>query len=676
MRVLPDGRSAAVVTGFGAWTYDLETGSEVGAFAKAGGPYVEIGSTIGAGGAPESATVALVERRSVYPSYAYALSIHEVPGGSAPTLRVSAPLPADPFVLLVDRDGAIVVVGYGLDGPWEGPARYEVRDARTAAVLSVIDVEKGGRVAVLAEGDGARVLVIGDSEGVELFDLEDPSAPAARGRVATRLGFNHYGFVDPWNALAPSRIDPVVFAASPGEHAIVAIDVRDASIAGRSPCAGLPPLSIVIAEDGGRRVGVALASRTEFDEVYALGGRREVHLHDLTEPSAASLTARITRNEPGHVEGFVGLGPDHAVAVEPAYDAYALVSLREGRVVQVTGPPHLLGAADTLERGAWLRSAGRFVLAVGQHRWQEWVLVAGRLEPVTGGGSLLVPAYVAGDVHRSGRVALVGYENRAWFLEVHDPAGRTGRVAIEATKFDSVALSPDGRRAIVTRFSLEPGEGAVTCVDLADPEQPFVAWIGVPGVATARIDPAGETIFATLGYEAGAFTARRFDARTGAPIGGESAPIAKFYYHGDGTAFGSGSGWRDVVWTWTLSGWQTFLLDAGASTPTVLRVYPEILDGIPVYAPRETGGWYEIVRNPWDGYADFLVADAVGEQRHALRDPRDHEFPTSVGRGLFATVARPAGPSPEVVLWRDTTLRRPETTPFPGVPSLRPVAPR
>ena len=109
-------------------------------------------------------------------------------------------------------------------------------------------------------------------------------------------------------------------------------------------------------------------------------------------------------------------------------------------------------------------------------------------------------------------------------------------------------------------------------------------------------------------------------------------------------------------------GWETLLLDTGSAVPRVVQVYPEILDGFPVYAPRVTGGWYEIVRNPWNGFADFFIAAPDGTRRHVLRDERDHDLPVAVGRGGLATVAEKYGPRPEVVFWYDTTIGGPRIT--------------
>lgn len=665
-RVLPDGRSVVIADDTTASLVEIESGKSLGTFSKAGGPFTPFTRVIGAGGAPDSTVVALIEARHGYP---YRLALHGVTPGTQPALLAAPELDGYPLGPLVDRRGEIVVVGFQ---PTSTGARYEVRDARDGSLLSVMTAPGRGGVATLAEGGGRRVLAVADKDGIDLFDLADPRFPVPLPRVTARIGYDGNGYVYS-TALAPSFVDPWLFAASPGERAILAIDVRDGSIVGRSETGGVPPVAIAIGEAGGRRDAVALAYRQEFEEVLARGGRREIQIHDLAVVSSPRQVARIARSEPARIDGFVTVGADHAVAADSQSNAFALVSLREGRVVEVTGPDRLLGAADTIEPGGWLRSAGRFVLAFGGS-WQEWAIVPGHLKQVAAGGDIRTSQYTAGDILPNGRVVLLGYSSGGWFLEVHDLDGRDGRLSLELGEFDSLVLSPDGRRAAIVHTSFPPEIGLLTVVDLADAAHPAVAWTRSFDVATARFDASGETILATSGFFSGWFTALRLDAGTGAPLGGESTPVDKFFYHGEGTTYGSREGWRAVFWAWTWSGFQTVLIDAGVSPPAVLRLYPEILDAIPLYAPRAGGGWYEILRNPWDDYADFLFANAGGDEHLVLRDPRDHVFPRASGRGYLATVANWNGPEPAIVLWRDTALARPRQVAVPGSTAPRLVA--
>lgn len=666
--MLPGGRSIAVIDYRSAFVTDLDTGSRTGEFQKAYGPYSNFGYASAAGGPPEEATIALVETNYIYGAPPAALTIHSVTPDNPPSLRAAVALERAPDQVLVDRGGTIVVLGYGNTGA-PGSAHFEVRDAQTGDLLSQVPAADRWRIATLAEGGGRRVLAVAAVEGVALTDLADPASPAVIGLVETRMGFDYNGIVYA-ESLVPSATAPLLLVASPGEKAVLAVDIRDGSIAGRASTAGLPPLAIAVGEIGGSRDAVALAFRREFQKILALGGLQELQVLHLADPASPSLVARLARSEPRQVDAFVGLGPDHVVAVDSRTDSYALVDLRNGAVAQLTGPPVPLGAGSSIDPGEWLRSAGAFVLAVGSGTWQQWRLVDDRLAPVATGPDPYYYQYFSGDLHASGRAVLLGYGPEGTFLEVHDPDGRAGTLPLDLTEWDTVTISPTGRLALVVVRGFDPDTGLVRAIDLADLEHPKVAWAGEPDVATAEFSPSGSTILVTEGYFSGSFAVRRIDARTGAPIGGASAQIDKFYYHGIGTSFGTGASRRAVFWKWSYIGFETVLVDAGASTPTLLRTYPELVEGFPEYAPRATGGWYEIARNPWNDFADFLIADASGAQHHVLRDPRDHVFPRSLARGLFATVANPLGPTPEVVLWVDTTI------PIPVTPSGPASSPR
>ena len=574
------------------------------------------------------------------------LIVYDVTDPAAPALLAQWEPSASPYLLAIDARGEIVT-SCAQFGP------CEIRSTEGGALLSVVSTPGAVRDVALAEGGGGRVLAVSGPSSVQLVDLAEPASPGAPTVVEAGMTLPYlYGLSE---HLAPSSTEPLLAVAAVGEGSVLVVDVRTGAVISRWDAGGPRPVAARLGEGpGGRRTAAIVSLRMAGDEVFVIGGASQLDLLDLGNPAAPVVAGRLVRTNPLSIERFATLDRGLAVAADPGTNALVLLQLDDGAVLHATGFFQRFGRVDEAET---LFARGRTVLAISPSEWEVFDVSRGQLVSRTRGTTAFREEVFRGGLLPDG-TAVVLTSSR---LLTELPDGRQGSLDLPPLPAVAVelALSPSGRRALVSRLSFWPGEAGATLVSLDDPAAPTVVWDGLPEVASATFLEDEDRIFATFGLFGGWFTAGLFDAATGEPLGPPSEQIDVFYYHGLGTSFGAAGAARAVLWRWTWLGWETLLLDVGGTTPHVIEVLPEFVAG-PAYLARSGGGWYEFHNDPWEGPSEILVGLPDGAQTRAweLPDRRTWHSPRAVHPGVLAAVEQIAGRGVAISVWADPSAVR------------------
>ena len=374
-----------------------------------------------------------------------------------------------------------------------------------------------------------------------------------------------------------------------------------------------------------------------------------VDLAPAVEVAAVAIGPSIQR-----VENVATVGERYVLVHDVYGGRVAVVDVVRGATTQVleTAP---LGTFEFSELPE-LRSAGRFVLVAGGGGWERFELVRGRLEPA---GSHVVPPgswefYEAAELAPDGKVVALAWTlDDGYVVEVVAADGRTSRTPRPYARLLRTSLSPSGDLLAIAMPEFGR-ESPLEVWDVADPEAPRTLWSLPYDVAEAAFDPTGTRLLVGGPFDGDAFRVATYDARSGTPLGPPSPEVPKFYYHGLGTQWIADGAWRAIFWRWSYGGWYDAVVElAGPDAGTVVTYDYE--GYFPQFAPRESGGWYALRRDPWAKRANVVIGDPAGATAETGFLEGDQEGLAALRRGFFVTVRTAPGPM-TVVVWRDASL--------------------
>jgi len=625
-------------------------------FPKTGPPYSSQISAMGVGGRAGLQLVGVADWNRSLSTYAF--TVYDVTTGSPAEIASLAP-PTYVERILLDRDGRFAVLGWRDYSSGSPTSTFHVVDLATGAIVSDFVTPGNGFVATLVQGGGASALVTIDIAGADVVDLTDPTAPRAVGRIPAAIAPG--GYDAPYRgALVSSSTGPYAFISALGDRAVLIVDVRTATVAGRFDTGATPPGAIAIGEGtNGARSLLVVGQRIIGLDTPLPGGTAELVAADASNPASPRETGRMLRNQPRVLDGFAAALGSLGVAVDYASNSIALVRLKDGNVLDVSGFSGLNGPSQfSFDRPSVL-TRGPWVLAWGEEGFDVFRIVDDRLIRVTSLNDYWT-SLVSAAIRSDGTVVDFEWNYLAQEMRVatYPPGGGGGRLHVDNPPYyTNFALSPDDRRAILGLPYSYDEPGRARSIDLTDVSHPAWGWEVLPSFWSAQFTPDGRDLFATFADNRDySFETGLFDSGTGQEIGDRSARIDKFFYEDIGVLLGNHGAGRAVLWRWTYLGWATLLFDTSSGTPVLSKSLPEYYVS-PEYAPRDDAGWYEC--HGWDDGSIF-VSDADGNQVFGARSPKPElRYPSEVRRGYLATTFGTSIGGAGISLWRDVALDRP-----------------
>lgn len=642
------GKPFVVDLDLGAFLYDFEPKS--GSF-----PFVTFGATA-VGGTASRALVAIADTNFVAQTGAVAVYEASQPYATPPLVVLDTPGYVDR--ILLDRDGRYLLTERRTSFD-PVATTFRVVSLPGGEVLADITPAGGGWSATLVQSAGASVLATLDPAGVDLIDLADPASPRVIGRVEAPIDWLPFTFSG-GDLLVASPSAPYVFAVDRGDRQVLSIDATTARIAGRLDVAPAPPGCLAIGESpGGTRSILVSAIRLLDASATIPGGTAELRTVDASDPAMLRATGRILRNQPRFIDDLAVVDGSLGVALDYASNAIALVRLKDGKVLDVSGFTAPTGDGNDTYGQAKLFARGPWVLAWGEGGYDEFLVRHDRLEHVAGDHDPYAQIFSA-RLSPDGVVVMDrGVYPDRWEIETRAPDGGVGHLEMAShPHHTNLALAPDGESALFGSPYDWDEPGHARDIDLTDPLHPAWGWVALPSFWSAAYTPDSRRLFVTfVGDNDYSFRTGLFDPKSGAALGPIGDPVDKFFYEDIGVLLGNRGAGRAVLWEWTWQGWKTLLFDTSGATPRLMKDLPEYYVA-PEFAPRDDQGWYEV--HPGGDVSTILVSDADGNQTvAAVHDGFWDRSPRELRRGFLATANGWYTGGAAISLWRDVALNRP-----------------
>lgn len=547
--------------------------------------------------------------------------------------------------IMLDAVGSIAVIPL-----YSGAVglRFEVRDTGTGLLLSEIagDPSPGAVASALVDTSFGPRLALMRSTGTDVWDLADAVNPRLLGHFDVSVFVRQYSDQAVARPLVSTRAATLLIP-DPRRQEVVALDLETLRETGSASIPdGFP---VQLAEDrlaAIPRVAVH-AVRRLGELVIGHGGTSLISVVHFDPPSPAAVVSQHLSISPQDIDVVAPFGGRFVASLDLYHNVVAVSDTSTGRLISASGAARYLYASRQTD----IRLvATNTTIAIGDlYGFDAFDLIGGTLVPRTsvvrwpGYDDLralqVTPDGVVLALFQSGLVTSLP-DGRSAFLPAETPIG-TLRLEFDPATRLAVTGPPDYGQ--VERFF---------AFDISDPLQPKVAWQHEGTAFTVQFARGGSAVAITEGDEY-QFAPRLLDSATGEALGDASRPVPKFYYHGYGCSFGTGSEARVVYWHWTYL-WQNRVFDLSTDTPTLLASSP-IYGLFPEFTAQTSGrGWYEAhYVSPrwsrlWRGATDGSLAD-VG-----LVDTRK---PYALREGFL--VGRSQTKPDEVVVLRDPEANRP-----------------